>query len=370
MNTTRTQQTAALVYLKRTICSRLAIQLLVTLIFAGCLSPLDRFSEYTGGQVVISGQISVLPESNFVDVGYTSDRERLPEPIFGAHIVLFEDGVETGWFSEDNYIPGRYLLPGFAGTPGKTYHIDVVLPAGERLVSAPEQMPTAIGEDVISHSIVRDETTDGEGTVNENFYFNIYTAHVLPSSPSEAFLKWHVEEVYALSPTDFPDPFGNIPPTCYIAKHVAPKDGIVMFSSEGITVTSIPELLIVSREIDPSFKERHYFTVYQSSLTRRAYNYWRQVDVVANQNGSIFDTPPARVRGNMTNTTHADEEVHGYFQAVNQTMTRFYTLPDDLPFRLQPHCEYRPERDYYDYPAECINCLSIPNSSYNRPPWF
>lgn len=357
------------VAVRRTIRSRLVLQMVIALLLAGCLSPLDRFSEYTGGQLVISGQISSIPESSEVYVARTSDLERLPEPVSGVNVSLFEDGVEASVFLEDATRAGRYVLPDFIGTPGKTYQIQVTLPDGEQFVSAPEQMPVLVGEDEVSYRIEPDKYTDGEGTVAERLFLKIYTNHALPSSTEPVFLKWHVEEVYALSPTDFPDPFGFVPPSCYIAQQIDPQR-ILLFSTEGTTVTSIPELFVASRLIDMTFKERHYFTTYQSSLTREAYEYWRQVDIVSNQNGSIFDAPPARVKGNISARNDSDQEVHGYFQAVNQKFTRFYLLPDDLPFRMTLHCEYRSDRPFEDYPSECLDCQSVRNSSYNRPPWF
>lgn len=345
------------------------IRLILATIVVGCLSPLDRFSDYTGGELVISGQISSIPETNIVYVARTSDSERLPEPLSGAEVLLYEDGALVQTYIEDFEVPGKYVLPGFAGFPGRTYHIDIILPGGQTFTSAPERMPEVIGKDEISHTIEPREFIDGDGTLSERFFVNIFNTHSLPSSSQNVFLKWHVEEVYALTPTDFPDPFNDVPPTCYIAQSVDPQR-IVLFSSETSTATSIPDLPLVSRQIDPSFKERHYFTTYQSSMTREAYDYWKKVDVVANQNGSIFDTPPARIQGNIKSVADADITVHGYFQAVNQRMNRFYLLPDDLPFRLTEHCEYRAERDFLDYPRECLDCLSARNSSHNRPSWF
>lgn len=353
----------------RTLRARSFAQVMIALLLVGCLSPIDRFSDYTGGQLTVSGQISSIHESSVVYVARTSNRERLPEPVSGVHVALFEDGAPASFFHEDTTTAGRYLLPDFKGTPGKTYHIHVTLPNGEEFVSIPDRMPVLVGDDEVSYRIEPDEYTDGDGTVAERLFLKIYTAHVLPMADEPVFLKWHVEEVYALSPTDFPDPFSSVPPSCYIAQQIDPQR-IVLFTKEGTTMSSIPELFVASRLIDATFKERHYFTTYQSSLTREAYEYWRQVDIVSNQNGSIFDAPPARVKGNISAVNDSDQEVHGYFQAVNQKFNRFYLLPDDLPFRMTLHCEYGPDRPYEDYPRECLNCESVRNSTYNRPPWF
>ena len=338
-------------------------------VLASCVSPLDRFAEYSGGQIVISGQVSSLEQNTVIYVGRTSDRHRLPEPVEGAVVTLYEDGSFSYNFSEDPEVRGRYLLPDFQGAPGHTYHIQVAFPDGEIFSSAPEKMPVLTGDDDVYYSIEKEEFTDEDGIVADRYFIKIYTSHALPSAEEPVFLKWHVEEVYVLSPTDFPDPFGNVPPSCYIDQPVDPQR-IVLFSTEGIKTTSIPNLLVASRQIDATFKERHYFTTFQSSITREAYEYWRKIDILANQTGSIFDGPPARVKGNITSTSNHEKEVLGYFQAVSQKRSRFFVLPSDMPIYLKPHCEYSPQRKYNDYPTECLNCLSARNSSYNRPPWF
>lgn len=229
-------------------------------------------------------------------------------------------------------------------------------------------MPEALAEDLIHYTIEPEQYTDPEGIVAERRFLKVYTNSSLPFSPVPLFINWHVEEVYLLSPTDFPDAFGSIPPPCFISQHVDPQR-IVLFNGEDTRTDLISDKLVISRLVDKTFKERHYFTTYQSSLTREAYEYWRKINIVANQVGSIFDAPPARIKGNIFNVNR-QEEVLGYFQAVNQTFNRFYLLPGDLPFKLTEYCEYGADRDYRTYPSECLNCLSVRNSSYNRPSWF
>lgn len=333
-----------------------------------CLTPLDRVATYLGGQLVIDGQISSLEEMSVVFVGRTASRERLPQPVTDAAVKLLDDlGNEYDYHLDAE--SEKYRLVGFSGVPGRTYHIRVVLPEGGTFESVPEKMPLVTGTDEIYYTMEPEAYTDQDGIIAERYFLKIYSNHTLPSSPDPIFLKWHTEEVYLLSPTDFPDPFNSIPPPCYISQRIDPQK-IVLFDNETTKTTHIPNLHIASRRLDRSFKERHYLTTYQWSMTREAHAYWRKVDIVANQTGSIFDAPPARVRGNLFNAEDPSEEVYGYFQAVNQSLHRFYLLPHHLPFSMPAHCEYMPERNYYDYPSECIDCTSVANSSYNRPPWF
>lgn len=342
---------------------------LIPMLALSCLTPLDRFTDYAGGQVVISGQITPLQETNVVYVTRTAETERLPKAVSNAVVALYENNVLVKYYEEEEEVEGKYVLKNLAGVPGREYHLQVTLEDGHVYQSKPERMPTAIGNDEIYYLIEKEQYIDGDGVAAERNFLRIYSNHTLAASADPLFIKWNVVEVYLLSPTDFPDPFNSIPPPCFIAQPVDPQK-IVLFTNEEVKIGEIPELHIASRLIDPSFKERHYFTVYQSALTREAYEYWRQVNNVANQVGSIFDPPPARVRGNFSGANNEDEEVHGYFQAVNQNFNRFYTLPEDLPYRMPAHCEYDENRNYYDYPSECLDCLSVRNSSYERPAWF
>jgi hypothetical protein len=183
-------------------------------------------------------------------------------------------------------------------------------------------------------------------------------------------LKWRVEEAFLLSPTDFPDPFGSIPPPCFVVQNADPQR-IVLFNGSEVSTTSINNLLVASRLIDWSFLERHYFTIYQSSITKDAYDYWRKVNIVANQVGTIFDTPPAAIVGNIVSEGNPNEKTLGYFQATNQTLNRFFILPQDLPFPLSVKtCTFDGNYSSLEYPARCIDCTSLRNSSYTRPDWF
>ena len=192
---------------------------------------------------------------------------------------------------------------------------------------------------------------------------------MLPSVTGGSYLKWNIDEAFLLSPTDFPDPFGSVPPSCFIVQNADPQR-INLFNGEEVKAASYEGFLVGSRIIDWSFHERHYFTIYQTSLTKEAFEYWRKVNIVANQVGSIFDTPPAEITGNIRNVNQPDEKVLGYFQVINQTFDRFFLLKADVPFPITASTCTFDNRNFQDYQTRCLDCLSIRNSSYRRPIWF
>jgi hypothetical protein len=317
---------------------------------------------------VISGQVSNIPDQNRIELGTTAGTQRLPEPLSGATVFVYDDAGFTSLWLEDPEKPGLYKPEHIAAVPGREYFVEVTIPDGRIYRSRPERMPDLVAEVDVYYKIEDDLFTDREGTVSSQPFVKVYTNNLFPESP--AFIRWSVEECYVIRPTDFPDPFGDIPPPCYVLNNADPQR-IVLYNGLEQRPGRMDDLLVASRLLDRSFYDRHYFTVYQSSLTREAFDYWRKVDIIANRVGSIFDTPPAMVTGNITNVNNPEEIVLGYFQAVNQTMDRFFILPSDLSIAIPyTDCQYRPGFLLKDYAPECLDCLSLRNSSHTRPDWF
>ncbi len=344
------------------------IKLIWLLLLGGCLTPIEVETENIGGTLVVSGQISPLADQNIVTLGLTAETERLPFPLSGATVRLHEDTGETYEYSESPFVPGEYLLPWYSGIPGRTYYVEIITPDGQAYQSSPEKMPEVAGALTTHYEFVTEQYVDLEGIISEELFIKVYTNSELPSTEGSLYLKWNCEEAFLLSPTDFPDPFGSIPPPCYVVQNADPQR-VTLIDGKEIATTSIDNLLVVSRIIDWTFLEKHFFSIYQSSLTMEAYEYWRKVNVLANQVGSIFDTPPAEIIGNVHNPANPEERVLGYFQATNQTVHRFDVYHHDLPYPLNvTTCTYSGGR--FDYPGRCFDCTSIRNSSFRRPFYF
>jgi hypothetical protein len=112
------------------------------------------------------------------------------------------------------------------------------------------------------------------------------------------------------------------------------------------------------------------FSVYQTSLTPDDFEYWRKVQLLLSQAGSIFDTPPAPIEGNISNEQNSKEIVLGFFEASNVTIDRFAVFPFNIPFYIAQPCTYVPGKPDEFYTKECLDCLSLPNSTLEQPVWF
>ena len=323
---------------------RFSAKIFWVLFVTSCLTPIDFETENIGGRLVVSGQISPIQDQNKIQLGLTADTKRLPLPLTGANITLFNDTGMAYPYIEDSENQGTYILTNIIGVPTATYYIQIIVPTGEVYKSIPEKMPESVGTISTRYDFLQEEYIDLEGVILNQYFAKIYLNSILPTSSNPLYLKWSIEEAFILSPTDFPDPFGDIPPPCFIVQNADPQR-IALFNGDDLKTTSIENLLIGSRIVDWTFLEKHYFTTYQSSLTKDAYEYWRKVNILANQVGSIFDTPPAEITGNIYNVNNPSEKVLGFFQASNQVIDRFYILPTNIPFPLLfKACSYDPIR--------------------------
>ena len=338
------------------------------LILGNCVSPVDIALERVGGQAVISGMISTIAEQNIIQVGLTADTYRLPIPLSGASVKLVDDLGGEYYYQEDIYYPGNYLLPDVAGVPGRTYYIEV-LADGKEYRSNTEKMPASSGYVSTHYSFTEEDYVDYEGIISTEYFIKVYADIELPSNLDQSYLHWVTNEDFLLSPTDFPDPFGHIPPPCFISQNADPQRVTILRGSD-LNTNTLTNQLIASRIIDWTFFERHYFTTYQSSITKEAYDYWRKINILANQVGSIFDLPPARVKGNIYSIDNPDQYALGFFSAANQEMHRFFVLPFDIPYNIPAtKCTFD-NRPFDQYPQRCLDCPSVKNASYRRPEWF
>ena len=100
-------------------------------------------------------------------------------------------------------------------------------------------------------------------------------------------------------------------------------------------------------------------------MTQNAYNYWFEIDEIANNVGGLFDTPPATIRGNIYNINDESELVLGYFEASASSIIRVKTFRQDIPYDIQNPCETS-----WNVPEQCLNCLIIPGSTLERPDYW
>src|SRR5258706_4228977 len=96
------------VNLKKEANNKFTISLLCGWLLASCLTPVEIRTEHTGNQLVVSGQISSIEDQNIIQLGRTATTDRLPIPLSGGSITLFDDTGNTYSYVEDLSNPRTY----------------------------------------------------------------------------------------------------------------------------------------------------------------------------------------------------------------------------------------------------------------------
>ena len=126
------------------------------------------------------------------------------------------------------------------------------------------------------------------------------------------------------------------------------------------------KILLQSEGIDYSFSSEHIFNVTQYSMNKSNFQYWTKAQELIVKRGSIFDTPPAKILGNITNEADTNEIVFGYFEATGQKISRLKVSGGNSPVYIFTCLDY-PERTYYPF---CQNCEYLAGSTHEVPSWW
>lgn len=286
------------------------------------------------------------------------------EPVTGAHVVIYDDSTQQ---HETYYETGKgtYTVDGniVKGQTGHAYHIEVILGDGSIYRSRPEMMPAISTKDSTYYKIGTETTLNRYGIPLKQNVVRVYVDTRIHKTDKPVYLRWYLNEVYIFRQYH---PYSPMPPPyvyCYVTAYPNPQQ-IFLYDGETNNKTTINNQLMATRPIDYTFYYRHVFNVHVESLTRDAYLYWKQVNEVVNSNGTIFDVPPATVRGNIYNARNSEETVLGYFEAAAVDTTRCELYRSDLPHYIEDPC---PSGDAH---LGCASCLNINNSTLTEPYYF
>ncbi|WP_297337476.1 DUF4249 domain-containing protein [Algoriphagus sp.] len=329
------------------------------------------------GKLIVFGQITNLAEEKTIYLSSTTSEDRqplpsgdylvlndLPRPVTNAQVFLI--GSDNSFVPFIHRSEGRYELD--RNVPilnGVAYGVEIRV-NGKIYRSSPEELPSAVGSDELSYEFSRGEL---DGTPDLAM-ISIYSEVTLPDTSEPYYLKWEVSEAYFWQLTFFPNPFNQAPPLCFVFETPDPER-IPLLNGESLSETALGgRQLLAKRQVDQSFLSRHYFTIRQVSLSESAFEYWRNVRELVNNTGSVFDTPPAPIRGNIVNVEDENEQVLGYVEVARVSQKRIYTTLADVPFELEEVCLYDPNKPVIDYPQTCRNCNAFGNSSNEIPEWW
>ncbi len=266
-----------------------------------------------------------------------------------------------------------YELPrnsAMQGIAGRSYHVEITLPDGRIYKSVPQVLPQRVNADsIVLEGSVTTRVSTADVVIEERNAI-VSVESVIPAGTEPFYLRWdahsvfYFQELVKFGPFDkqhecfIPDLFNQ---QRVVTQEIAQKNG------QKIRVE------IGKKLIDYSFENSLYFNVIQRSINKETFDYWNLIAKVANPQGTVFDTPPASIRGNIFNEANPKEIPLGYFEvaAVDTIRRKVFNGVMGEPYFVLPYCSYA--NPWGNGPAnhdECLNCIILKNSTYTKPHYW
>ena len=274
---------------------------------------------------------------------YGSDFEGLVRPVQGATVIVRDDLGEVTFLQENLEAKGSYFTSAaFSAQIGRSYTLFIEVEDGRLYSSVPEKVESVPAIQSLSVRTLTIEQPGGGNPrsgvqflaeVNDpgdqnNFYYwrNSSSMYIL-----ESFPELYTPPVTPERPDRIPAP-KDCCSICY--KEEIPGNRSLFIAVDdnfnGLT-TKIPVAFIEDDGL--RFFNKYRIDIKQLGVSQEAYRFLKLVRQQAEISGSIFDPPPASIRGNMISLDNPDEVVLGYFMAAGETVKRIYVDKNDLTYK-------------------------------------
>lgn len=151
-----------------------------------------------------------------------------------------------------------------------------------------------------------------------------------------------------------------------------------IFSNKDEGQLRLLDFEIGNEPIEPEYQyfELHYYSVYQQRISEQAYEYFRKLRSVSEQNGTIFDPIPAYVQGNIYNIKNKNERVLGYVvvasievirEKINAAEVKEQYNLTSKEFNL---CGWLQGVVGAPYFGGCCNCFEFDETIIVKPDWW
>lgn len=348
------------------------------LLFANCVREINFSSDGADLDIlVVDGRFTNLDEPQLLRLTRPGNygKQRFL-PVRGAIITLSDD-LGNQWKYDEVTHPDTahyYFLNQVKGSPGRSYTLEILLADGTRYSTLPQQMPDIVPLDTFSVGGKTEQIVRANGLLTEEKYAILDIQTTVPDSNKNKYLRWDAHSVHLFSEIEkIYNPFAPPQKQCFFT---------VFFNGQNITIADLGRLQsgsvlrreIAKKKIDQTFEWRIFFNVYQYNMTTEGFHYWRKIQSLISQNGTILDTPPAPVPGNVYLNGDPQQPTQGFFEVCAADVKRISIVNGELG----PEYSYYPAYCAYDWISgkwppvnhlECDDCLLLTGASLSKP-WY
>ncbi|MHA7131751.1 DUF4249 domain-containing protein [Algoriphagus namhaensis] len=311
-----------------------------------CIDPYEVEVEQGVQLLTVEGLITTQPGPHVVKLSrsdtYGSVFQGLVRPVRSATVVIRDDLGDVTFLAEDLEERGNYLTPvGFQAVVGRSYTLQIQLVEGQVYTSLPERVESVPEIQALSYGIVRIPV---EGEANDRSGVQLVVDIDDPSDQNN-FYFWRTGVSTFILKTR-PDLFTPRPSDSNPSRDPQPKDccntcfQTEAISNQGIFIASDDNFNGLSTRVPAGFiedngirfAETHRAEISQISISASAYRFLRLVKQQTEISGSVFDPPPANIRGNMISLDDPEEVVLGYFMAGAESVRQIYINSNEMEF--------------------------------------
>ena len=330
-----------------------------------CVDQISLKIDCSPKNIVVDGLLTDSLMEQVVKLKYSAElgvgNDNILEPISNAVVTILDQDNTVFRFLEKQ--PGLYGLR-MKGVPGNLYHIEIILPDGNIIICDPQVLSPApvIGAIVTE---VKDETfINASGNVSVDTRLLLKMNVDLNGVDGSPYLRWRADGEYEFREAY---PMALSTKVCYVKNNVD-LSNLRIFDSKNISGRLIRDEPFINTPLDYRFAYQYCFHILQYAISEKEYLYWKKIQAITTLDGSLFDTPPGKIIGNLYYKENKKEIVAGYFSVNGLQSRRFFANPQSLnQIDIEPKCRFRfnttPSKD-------CTNCLSIDESTLIKPSYW
>lgn len=249
------------------------------LFFISCQDVVDLDVPEGDKQLVVDGWLTDQPGVKMVMLTTTADYFANDEPpkVTDATVVLFNENGVVDTLSENE--PGNYVTE-HIGQVGATYHLFIRTPDGAEYESNPELLKPVSTIDSIYYEYREESVFEDEG-----YYVSINTSEPMGVGDHYRW-KQFVNDEYLNEPFDL----------LYASDEFVDGNPIL-----GFEINEEP------------LEAGDMYRVEQMSISEEAFEFFSQLQLQTAFVGSLFDSPPAPIKGNIVNLNPSGPKALGFF---------------------------------------------------------
>jgi len=324
---------------------RLVVFISIVILCINCIDPYIPNLEKFESLLVVDALVTDEYGANYVKIARSSKKPNKFENVSGAQVYITDDlGVST---TLTENLEGEYWTDPalFRGEVGRSYALHIIAD-GEEYQSDPclmypsteidslnfyyhEEIPTGYSEDYSGIEISIDSDPESVSGYRRWTYEEWWKFKV----PYPAGYKYISErEIVPIETTN---------EVCY-GHYISDEINVYVEGMDFREKLSKP-ILFRASQLSYRFQIQYSIEIKQLSISREEYEFWKNLKLLNDEGGDIFDKQPFSVVGNVKNVSHPSQNALGYFQvsavSKKQTYITRKQIQDLGLYKYQDGCE-------------------------------